>query len=125
MEEGLAVACESRSSIWHDPAALGGADLTTQVGLSGLAELAFFAFGCVEGDDVVAWLDGGDAGANRLHDAGSLVTENDWEGALGVLTGEGVGIWVALVADSYDLLSLANSSLLLQYLKRLQRERNI
>lgn len=59
---------------------------------------------------MVAWLDGGDTGADGLDDASSLVTENDWEGALWVLTGEGVGIWVVLVADSYDIFSLANPS---------------
>lgn len=46
----------------------------------------------LESDDVVAGLHVGNALANRLDDAGTLVTEDNGEGALGVLAGKGVGI---------------------------------
>lgn len=46
MEEWLAVAGKSARSIRHNTTALGGADLTAQVGLSGLAEFALLALRC-------------------------------------------------------------------------------
>lgn len=97
MEEGFAVAGKAGSAVWHDAAALGGADLTAEVGLSGLAELTLLTLWGVKGNDVVSWLYGGDAGADGLDDAGSLVTENDWESSLWVLAREGVGILMVLV----------------------------
>lgn len=44
MEQVFALALEARGAVGHDAAALGGSDLTAEVGLSGFAELAFFAF---------------------------------------------------------------------------------
>ena len=46
----------------------------------------------LESDDVVAGLHVGNALTNRLDNAGTLVTEDNGEGALGVLAGKGVGI---------------------------------
>jgi hypothetical protein len=98
---------------------LGGPDLATEVGLPRLAELAFPAFWgaarCgdeismepphkrgdgarrravhpLERNNVVAGLHVGDAFTDRLYDACALMTKNDGEGALGILSGEGVGI---------------------------------
>jgi hypothetical protein len=45
VEEVLALALEARGAVRHNAFALRGADLAAEVGLSGLAELAFFAFG--------------------------------------------------------------------------------
>jgi hypothetical protein len=45
VKEILALALEARGAVRHDAFALRGADLATEVGLAGLAELAFFAFG--------------------------------------------------------------------------------
>jgi hypothetical protein len=49
----------------------------------------------LQGYDVVADLDVGDALADGLDDAGTLVPEDNGEGALGVLSGECVGIGMA------------------------------
>jgi len=43
---------------------LGRTDFTAEIGLAGFAEFAFFAFGGVEGYDVVAGFDGGYAFAD-------------------------------------------------------------
>jgi hypothetical protein len=94
VKEVLAAGAEARGAVGHDAAALGGADLAAEVGLAGLAELALAALGGVEGHDVVADLYVGDALADGLDDAGTLVSEDDGEGALGVLAREGVGVWM-------------------------------
>lgn len=49
--------------------------------------------GLLKSDDVVAGLHVGNALTNRLDNAGTLVTEDDGESALGVFAGKGVGIW--------------------------------
>ena len=46
VQELLALAGESRGAIGHDTLTLGGSDLSTQVGLARLAELALLAFRC-------------------------------------------------------------------------------
>lgn len=56
----------------------------------------------LECDDVVAGLDGGDPRADGLDDASSFVSEDDGESALGVLAGQGVGIYP--VSVFYSLL---------------------
>lgn len=90
MVERLALAGEARGAVGHDALALGSADGAAEVGLSALAELALAALGGVEGDDVVADLDIVDVGADRLDDTTALVAEDDGEGTLGVLAGQGV-----------------------------------
>src|SRR5262249_21929745 len=64
------------------------------------AELALPALGDVEGDDVVAGADAGDAGADLLDHAAALVPEDDGEAALGVLAREGEGVGVADTAGA-------------------------
>ena len=49
----------------------------------------------LEGNDMVAGLYIGDALTDGLDVSGTFVTEDDWEGTLGVLAGECVGICVA------------------------------
>lgn len=44
MQDVLAARLEARGAVGHDTLTLGGTNLTTQVGLTGLAELAFTAF---------------------------------------------------------------------------------
>ena len=51
MEQGFAFAGEARSAVGHDSAALGGTDLTAEVGFAGLTEFAFAAF-----RGAVSWL---------------------------------------------------------------------
>ena len=110
VQDVLAARAEARGAVRHDALALGCADLAAEVGLVGLAEFAFFAFGgageCVrrsfcwcrlrgdvlESHDMVAHLDVGHALADRLDDARALVSQDDGEGTLGVLAGECVGI---------------------------------
>lgn len=45
MKQILALALESAGAVGHHSLALGGSDLAAQIGLSGLAELAFLTFG--------------------------------------------------------------------------------
>jgi hypothetical protein len=93
---------------------LGGSNLAAEVGLSGLAELALLAFGCVESDDVVTRLDVGDTVTNRLDNTGTLVSEDNGESTLRVLTRESVGICVAntsVVDLDTDLVGLGRSNL--------------
>jgi len=53
VKEVLALALEARCSVRHDTLALGCANLTAEVGLARLAELALFAFwGAVKGQEV-------------------------------------------------------------------------
>jgi hypothetical protein len=95
VEEVLAAGLEARGAVGHHTATLGGADLSAQVGLARLAELAFPAFGGVESNDIVTGLHGSDTLADGLNDTGSLVTEDDGESTFGILSGECVGIRVA------------------------------
>lgn len=113
VQDVLAAGPEACGPIGHDTATLGGSDLTAEVGLSGLAELALAALGgaasvsnlplrvdgrtagtgvVLESNNVVTGLHVGDALSNRLDDTGTLVAEDDGEGTLGVLSGERVRI---------------------------------
>jgi len=63
---------------------------------------------------VVAGLHVCDALTDRLDDTGALVTEDDGEGTLGILSGERVGIGMAdtgVVDLNADLASLGGSNL--------------
>jgi hypothetical protein len=46
----------------------------------------------LEGDNVVTGLNGGHTFADRLNDTSTLVTQDDRESTLGVLSGQSVGI---------------------------------
>ena len=92
VQDVLATGLEPRGTIRHHTLTLGSADLAAEVGLAGLAELAFAAFGGVQGDDIVTGLDGGDALTDGFDDTGTFVTEDNGEGTLGVFAGESVGI---------------------------------
>jgi len=109
----LALALESRGTIGHQTLTLSGSDLAAEVGLSGLTELALLAFGGVKGNDVVTRLDVGDALTNGLNDTSTLVSEDNGESTLRVLTGESVGICVAntsVVDLDTDLVGLGRSN---------------
>ena len=95
MQDVLPARPEPARPVRHHALTLRRANLTAQVRLAALAELALLALGRVQRDDVVPRLDVGDALADRLDDAGALVAENDREGALGVLARQGVGVRVA------------------------------
>lgn len=95
VEDVLTTGAEAGGAVGHHTSALGGADLAAKVGLAGLAELALLALGGVESDDVVAGLHVGDALADGLDDTGTLVSEDDGEGALGILAREGVGVCIS------------------------------
>lgn len=109
MEQLLTLALESRCSIWHDTLSLCGSDFTAKVRLSGFTELAFSTFGCaskdvsmhilkevegqlLESNDIISNFDICDALTNRLYDTSSLVSENDRESSLGILSRKCVGI---------------------------------
>lgn len=109
VKEVLATGTEAGGAVRHDTLTLCSTDLTAEVGLAGLAELALAALGgavvvsisrkngtdgnVLKSDDVVADLDGGHTLADGLDDTGTLVTEDDGESTLGVLAGKCVGIW--------------------------------
>jgi hypothetical protein len=57
--------------------------------------------GILESDDIVANLHVGNALTDRLNDTGALVTEDNGECALGVLSGQCVGICGVLVYRVY------------------------
>ena len=68
----------------------------------------------LESNDVVARLHVCDALTNRLHDAGTLMSENNGEGTLGVLTRqrEGIGMAHAGVVDlNADFVGLGDADL--------------
>lgn len=109
----LALALEAGGAVGHYALALGGANLTAQVRLARLAKLALFAFGgavkmmgqnrpfswgvgesgaLLKADNRVAGLDVGDALADRLDDTSTLVSEDNGESALGILSRESVRI---------------------------------
>jgi len=114
VEDLLALASKTRSSIGHEALALRGADLATKVGLAGSAELALLALRSVEGNDVIANLQSGDALTNALNDTSTLVSENDREDALGIVTVQSVGVSMADAAIQHantDFASLRRSHL--------------
>lgn len=112
VEDVLAPRLEARGAVGHDTLTLSGTDLAAEIGLARLAELALTAFGgavmvsrgdldaidrrsnILKSDDVISRLDRSHALANRLDDTGALVSQDDGESTLGVLAGEGVGIWL-------------------------------
>jgi hypothetical protein len=59
-----------------------------------------WGFGVLKSDNVVARLYICDTLADGLDDTGTLVTEHNGEGTLGVLSGQCVGIWRTLVYRS-------------------------
>ncbi len=106
MQQVFAAGFESGGAVWHDSLALGGTDLAAEVRFAGSTELAFAAFGgterkrgsqlgtwsnargakdgVLERNDVVARFDCCDVFADGFDDAGTLMAENDWEGAFGI-----------------------------------------
>jgi hypothetical protein len=130
VQQVLALALEARGAVGHDTLALGRADLAAQVRLARLAELALLALGgagsvsgnlareggedVLEGDDVVAGLHVGDALTNRLDDTSALMSQDNGERALGVLSRQGVRIGMAdtgVVNLDSDLVGLGGSDL--------------
>lgn len=95
VQDVLTLALESGSPIRHHTLTLGSSHTTTEIGLSRLAEFAFPALSSVERDNVVANLDVINPLADRLDDTTTLVSKDDGEGPLRVITGESVGISVA------------------------------
>jgi hypothetical protein len=65
--------------------------------------------GILESDDIVANLHVGNALTNRLNDTGALVTEDNGECALGVLSGQCVGICGVLVYPCLHLATLCGN----------------
>ena len=108
MQQVLALAFESSCAVGHDALALGCANLSAEICLARLAELAFFAFrrasnssvrvaaredsNILEGYNIVSNLDRRYALADGLDDASSFVSKNNRKGALGVLARECVRI---------------------------------
>lgn len=95
VQDVLTFALESGSSVRHHTLTLGGSHSTTEVSLSGFAELAFSALSSVERNNVVANLDVVDALADRLDDTTTLVSKDDGEGSLRVAAGKSIGVGVA------------------------------
>ncbi|KAH3663725.1 hypothetical protein OGAPHI_005127 [Ogataea philodendri] len=95
VEQWLALASESRSTVWHHTLTLGCSDLSTQIGFSRLAELALFTLWGVKTDDMVANLDAGDTFTNGLDNSGTLVAKNNRELTFRIGSRKSVGIGVA------------------------------
>lgn len=73
VEELLALALESGSSVRHHSFTLGRSDLAAKVGLSALAELALLALCRVQGDDVVSDLDVRHTLSDALHNSTTCI----------------------------------------------------
>ena len=109
MKDLLASSTETGRAVRHQSLSLSRADLPTQIGLAtlslistsifkskkNLAELAFSTFRGVERNDMVTNLDIGDPLAHRLNNSTALVSANDREGPLGILSRESIRIGVA------------------------------
>lgn len=114
VQDILASGAETAGTVGHQTLALCRTDLAAEVGLARLAELALLALWGVEGDHMVAGLHVGDTLAHGLDDTGTLVSKDDGEGTLWVLTRKGVGICVAdtcILDLDADLMGLGGSNL--------------
>ncbi len=74
--DGLAVVREPRCAVGHQALALGRTNRLAQVGLARGAEAALAAFGRVQGNNVIADGDGGDARTHLLDDCAAFVPED-------------------------------------------------
>jgi hypothetical protein len=61
---------------------LSSSDLTTQVGLTGLAELTFLTFWSVKKDNVVSYLDISNTFTDGFNNTGTFVTKDNREDTL-------------------------------------------
>lgn len=95
MSNRFSLASKPRCVIRHQSFALRLPDNGTKVGFPTFAEFAFAAFGDVQGDDMVTWLDGCDVFTDGLNDTAAFVAKDYGEGAFRVLAGESIGIRVA------------------------------
>ncbi|MBA7651456.1 hypothetical protein ES703_59275 [subsurface metagenome] len=87
--DGLAADREARGAVGHHALALRRADRGAEVGLARQARRALPAFRRVERNDVVAFLDAGDALADIDNDAGAFMAEDCRKQAFGISAGEG------------------------------------
>ena len=81
--------------IGHQAFSLRGANRPAEVGLSGFAELALPTLGRVEGNHMIAGLEGNDAGPHLFNNGAPFVTENGWKDPFRVLPRKRIGIRVA------------------------------
>src|ERR1700737_788451 len=93
--DALALEREAAGAVRHHALALRHPDLLAEIGLAAEAVLALAAFRRVEGDDVIALLEAGDAGTDVDDDAGALMTEDGGKQPLGIGAGERVLVGVA------------------------------
>lgn len=92
MEQILAAATESRRSIGHNATALRHANALAQIRLRTQAEFAFATLRNVHGHNVIAGRETQHSFAATLHNAGTLVTEDDGENTLGIMTAQRRGV---------------------------------
>lgn len=95
MKKRLPLACETTTAIGHDSLSLSGTNAVAQVRLGRFAEFAFVALRGVERHNVVARLHRRHSFPHTLHNTSSLMAQDAWELALGVLAAQGVHICVA------------------------------
>jgi hypothetical protein len=74
---------------------LSGSDHTAEIGFAALAELALFALRNVQGNYVIAWLNGCNSFSNTLYDASSFVSQDAREEPFRIIPTEGILISVA------------------------------
>lgn len=92
---------EARGAVGHNSSPLCVANLAAQICLRAAAELAFLALGNIERYDMITRRHRGHAVANRLHHAGTFVSQNGWKDAFWVLAAPGVGVGVADAGRHY------------------------
>ncbi len=86
---------EAAGPVGHQPFPLRLADRAAQIGLAREAHFALAAFGGVERDDVIAFLDAGHPGPDLADDPGAFVAQDRGKQPFGIEPVERVGIGVA------------------------------
>src|SRR6185312_12860153 len=86
---------EAARAVGHHALSLGCADRGTEIGLAREAGFALPAFGRVERDDVIAWLERGNARPDFDHDARALMAEDRRKETFGIGAGAGEFVGVA------------------------------
>lgn len=84
MVNGLSLASKTNGFIRHQTTALGGSDRAAEVGLSTRTKLAFFTFGCVQGNDVITYSHVRHTLTDRFNNTATFMTQNSGKDTFGV-----------------------------------------
>ena len=93
--DGLAILVEAAGAVGHQPLALGFTDFPAKVGFARQAEFALAALGGIEGNNMIADGNAGNAFTNRLYNSAAFMAKDYRKVDLGILPREGECIGVA------------------------------